>query len=288
MSKAKEQRPEIRIRHLCKKLKLSKTSYYNPPTCIKERDVEDLAIINRYFEKSKHKDGIRQLAMVIEREEGIVFNHKKIARLKKKYGLVTKIRTKNKYRQFAKKKAEHEACPNILERNFKNLEADQVYSTDVTTMKYKGRKAYLAAVKDLATKEIVGMAVSHRNDIQLTNTAMKKAFVKLSRKQKSGLMVHSDQGFNFTHIRFRSLLNENGITQSMSRKGNCLDNAPIESFFGLFKDHLDLRECKTIEEVEKEVTRIVDYYNNERPQYGLKKMPPTEYRRHLNLKPALY
>lgn len=265
---------------MCEKLRLSKTYYYRPPARMKERDAKDLSIIKRYFEKSKSKDGIRQLVMVILEKEKLVMNHKKIARIKDRYGLVTKIRVANKYRKFAKKKHEHETCPNILERNFKDLKADQVYSTDITTLKYGGKKAYFAAVKDLETREIVGLSVSHRIDINLTNTAMKNALMKISPKKRSGLIVHSDQGFHFTHVSFRSLLEENGVLQSMSRKGNCLDNAPIESFFGLFKDHLDLKGCKTIEEVEKAVTKTVDYYNNERPQSVLKKMPPSKYRRH--------
>lgn len=246
-----------------------------------ERDLEDLKILQKYHEKSNQRAGIRQLQMILPREEGLVMNHKKIARLKRKYKLITKIRVKNKYRHFAKKKQEHETCPNILERNFKGLKADQVYSTDVTTLKFNGKKAYFAAVKDLGTREIVGSSVSKRIDINLTDCAIKDALRKLTDKQKSRLIVHSDQGYHFTHISFRKLLCENGITQSMSRKGNCLDNAPIESFFGLIKDHLCLEKCKTIQDVEKEVTKTVRYYNNERPQVGLKKMPPIEYRRHI-------
>lgn len=280
MSKAKEKYPQIRIRTLCQALNISKNSYYNTPEKMRLRDLKDLEIVSKYFERSKEKSGIRQLVMIIRREEDLVMNHKKVARLKKKHGLHTKIRIKNKYRQFAKKVFEHESCPNLLERNFKNLKADQVYSTDVTMLRYGGKRAYLAAVKDLETKEIVGSCVSTRIDTDLTNTAMKKALGKLSLKQRSCLMVHSDQGLNFTHVSFRSLLQENGVIQSMSRKGNCLDNAPIESFFGLLKDHLDLRGCVKIEDVEKKVTRAINYYNNERPQTGLKKMPPTEYRRH--------
>lgn len=279
MIKAKRKYPEIRIRSLCKIIKINKTTYYNPPSKLKERDSEELVVIKKYFDLSKGKSGIRQLSMVIERETGLVFNHKKIARIKRKYGLETMIRKKNKYRYFAKKKSEHETCPNILERNFKGLKADQVYSTDITTMKYCGKKAYFAAVKDLETKEIVGLSVSNRINTDLTNTAMEKALIRLPRNRRKKLVVHSDQGFHFTHFSFRSLLEKNGVLQSMSRKGNCLDNAPIESFFGLFKDHLDLRGCRTIKEVEKEVTKLVDYYNNDRPQLGLKKMPPSEYRR---------
>jgi len=245
-----------------------------------ERDNEDVALIKKYFNRSNSKDGIRQLAMVIEREESLILNKKKIARLKRKYGLITRIRQKNKYRQFAKKKQEHETHPNLLERNFKGLNADQVYVTDITTLKYQGKKAYFAAVKDLGTKDIIGYCVSNRIDTDLTNKAMRDALKRLSANKKKKLVVHSDQGFHFTHFSFRNLLEDEGVTQSMSRKGNCLDNAPMESFFGLIKDHLELKDCKTIEDVEKEVTRKVDYYNRKRPQSGLKKMPPSEYRRH--------
>jgi transposase InsO family protein len=247
---------------------------------MKEREAKDLTVISNYFEKSNFKDGVRQLEMVILEKEKLVMNHKRIARIKQKFGLITKIRVANKYRRFAKKKHEHDTCPNLLDRNFKDLKADQVYSTDITTLKFKGKKAYFAAVKDLETREIVGLSVSNRIDIKLTDTAMKKALVRLSPKKRAGLVVHSDQGFHFTHVSFRSLLEQNGVLQSMSRKGNCLDNAPIESFFGLIKDHLDLKNCSTIEEVENEVTKTVNYYNNERPQIALKKMPPSKYRRH--------
>lgn len=144
------------------------------------RDLEDLKVLMKYHEKSKHKDGIRQLEMIIPREEGIIMNHKKIARLKCKYKLITEIRVKNKYRYFAKKKQEHEICLNLLERNFKDLKADQVYSTDITTLKFSGKKAYFAAVKDLETKEIVGLCVSGRIDIKLTNTAICRALNWLS------------------------------------------------------------------------------------------------------------
>lgn len=254
---------------------------------MKERDARDLSIVKKHFEKSKCRDGIRQLEMIIPVKENLIMNHKKIARLKRKYNLVTKIRTPNKYRRFALKKQEHESCPNYLERNFKDLKPDQVYSTDITTLNFKGKKAYFAAVKDLETREIVGLSVSSRIDINLTNTAIRNALKKLSPKKKCGLMVHSDQGFHFTHISFRAILEQNGVLQSMSRRGNCLDNAPIESFFGIIKDHLDLRNCGTIEDVENEVTKAVEYYNNERPQIALKKMPPSKYRRHF-YKRALY
>lgn len=234
------------------------------------------------FRKHKEKVGIRQLKMLIERDSGLIVNKKKIHRIMKKYGLKTKIRRKNKYRLFAKKKQEHETFPNILARNFNQEKADTVYSTDITQINYGHKKAYVAAVKDLCTKEIVGKSVSSRIDIKLTNSAIDKALKRLESDQRKNLMIHSDQGFHFTHFSYRNKLKENGITQSMSRKGNCIDNAPIESFFGHLKDLLELKDCKNIEDIEKEVTKKINYYNHRRPQLGLKKMPPSEYRRQLD------
>lgn len=278
--KAQQTNPRVRLLVLISEFGVSRSSFYRR-THLRRRDFEDYKLIKKYFDKSKGKSGIRQLKMTIERSEGVILNHKKIARIKKKYGLVTQIRKKNKYRKFAKKKQEHETCANLVERNFKNLLPDQIYSTDITTLKYANKKAYVAAVKDLGTKEIVGFNVSNRIDIDLSNSAMTKALRKLSPEIKEKLIVHSDQGFHFTHSSYRKILEQEDITQSMSRKGNCLDNAPIESFFGLLKDHLELKGCKNIIDVKKEVTRKINYYNHIRPQLGLKKMPPSEYRRHL-------
>jgi putative transposase len=219
--------------------------------------------------------------MIIERKEGIIFNRKKIGRIKKKFGLETKIRVKSKYKTFRTKTDEHKTCPNLLERNFAQKNVNKVYSIDITQVKYAQKKAYIAAVKDLCTKEIVAKEVSTKIDLNLTNNVIKKALSKLCVRTRRKLMVHSDQGFHFTHYSFRKILEINGVKQSMSRRGNCLDNAPIETFFGILKDHLDLRGCNSIEKVKNEVTKKVNYYNYERPQLGLKKMPPSLYRRHL-------
>jgi len=220
--------------------------------------------------------------MQIERSEGLILNHKKIARIKRKYALETLIRKKNKYKFFAKKKHEHETVKNILDRNFVQQVPDRVYSTDITQINYGNKKAYIAAVKDLCTKEIVGKSVSNKMDIRLTNSAIDKALKGLSKEKRKNLIIHSDQGFHFTHFSYRNKLKKKEIIQSMSRKGNCIDNAPIESFFGHLKDLLELKDCKNIKDIEKEVTNQINYYNFRRPQLGLKRMPPSEYRRHLN------
>lgn len=238
-------------------------------------------MIEYHFLRSNYKAGIRQLKMIIERKEGLIFNKKKIARIKKKFGLETQIRRKNKYKTFKHKNEEHKISPNILNRNFHQRSANKVYSIDITQVKYASKKAYIAAIKDLCTKEIVAKEVSSRIDTNLTNKALKKALLKLPAETRVQLMIHSDQGFHFTHHSYRNLLANYGVTQSMSRRGNCLDNSPIETFFGILKDHLNLRNCKSIKDVKNEVTKQVNYYNYERPQIGLKKMPPSLYRRHL-------
>lgn len=220
--------------------------------------------------------------MRIETQYKITMNLKRIARIKNKFGLVTKIRRKNIYRKLSLTKQEHETHPNFLNRHFKRLKADEVYSTDITQLNYGlGKKAYLVVFKDLGTKEIVASNLSIRPDIQLVNTALDIAVNKLSRNKRSKLMIHSDQGLHFTHFIYRRKLKENGIVQSMSRKGNCIDNAPVESFFGYIKDHLELKDCNNFEKLKAMVTKEIDYYNYERPQWGLKKMPPNMYRRHI-------
>ncbi len=195
-----------------------------------KRDKDLFKIIKKYYQKSKGRDGIRQLKMSIELGEGLVLNHKRIARIKKKFGLETQIRKKNKHRCFSKKKLEHETCANLVDRNFKDLKPDQIYSIDITTLQYENKKAYLAAVKDIGTKEVVGFDVSNKIDLGMSNRAIDKTLKNLSEEVLEGLVVHSDQGLHFTHFSFRDKLARKGVTQSMSRKGNCLDNAPIESF----------------------------------------------------------
>ena len=279
--KAKAKNDKIRITKILFYFGCSRSSFYSDPQLMKERDTELFKIVSKHHQRSKGKAGIRQISMMIERAEGRIINHKAIARIKRKFKLDTEIRKVNKFRKFAKKKQEHEVAPNILARNFKPKAPRKVFSTDITQLNYRGRRAYLAAFKDLSSNEIVAKNVSHRIDLPLVITGLKRLMKKLPKEKRKGVIIHSDQGFHFTHIAYRSILKNNGIIQSMSRKGNCIDNAPIESFFGHFKDLMNLKECKNIQDVKREVTKQINYYNYRRPQLGLKKMPPVEYGRHL-------
>lgn len=283
LPKAKKENPRLNVSRILNALKVPASTYYRQLSMPEREEDKDFKIIEKHFLRSKCKAGIRQLKMIIERKEGLIFNHKKIARIKRLYGLETKIRRCNKHRLFAKKQQEHEIHPNYLQRAFDVKMPDQVYSIDVTQIQYGRNKAYVAAIKDLCTKEIVANEVSMSAGVLFTNIAVRKAINRLPEEKKKELMIHSDQGINFTHFSYQNILKHNGVLQSMSRRGNCLDNAPIESFFGTFKDLAELKHCKTFAEVKKEVTKTIRYYNYDRPQQGLNKKPPIEYRRQLFL-----
>lgn len=206
----------------------------------------------------------------------------KIARIKKEYGLQTIIRKKNPHRIFSRKSFESRTAPNIVNQDFCPKRTDKIYSTDISYLFYAdGKRAYLSATKDLASKEIVAFNVSPNLGMSTAYSGLDKRLTKLNKSKRRQLIIHSDQGIHYTNPVYIHKLKKYGVTQSMSRRGNCLDNAPIESFFGHLKDEIDLKSLKTYEELEKNVAKYVKYYNNERYQWGLKKMTPVEYRDYL-------
>jgi len=216
-------------------------------------------------------------------DKGIKMNHKKIERIKRKYGLLTKIRRRNPYKAIMKKTAEHRTFENILDRNFKQEKASKALSTDITYLPYNGRMAYLSAVKDLATKEIVAWNISMQINIDLALDTLEKLKGNGAISSLEGTLIHSDQGFHYTNPEYIDSVKSMGMVQSMSRKGNCIDNAPIESFFGHFKDDVEYGSCKTFEELKTMVDGYMEYYNNERHQWSIQKMTPVAYRNHLLL-----
>lgn len=213
---------------------------------------------------------------------GVIMNHKKIRRIMKKYNLITKIRRRNPYKYISKATKEHKIKKNILKRKFNQNKPLKVLLTDITYVYYgSGEPAYLGAVKDAATREIVSYHVSKTLSMDLGTQPIKKIKDLYSKDKLNGCIIHSDQGIHYTSPNFSTECNKSNLTQSMSRKGNCLDNAPMESFFGHFKDEVDYKSCKTFEELKLKISKYIDYYNNKRKQWTLKKMTPVEYRTHL-------
>ncbi len=215
--------------------------------------------------------------MIFERTFKRAINHKRVRRIKRDYGLVTRIRRKNKYRAVMMEGHEHSAAANVVQRNF--LDPNLIL-VDITEMKImNGQKTYVFAMKNALTREIVGLNVSSKPSVSFVTDTM-KSFLGST---KTKYTVHSDQGMHFTCGEYRSLLQQWKATQSMSRKGNCLDNAPIESFFGHLKDELDYKRCRNIDELRSELKSYVQYYNYERPQWSLERKTPAEARVQLGL-----
>jgi transposase InsO family protein len=214
--------------------------------------------------------------MHIERDSSEIINLKRIARIKTKFGLITKKRKKTNMKNIMLNDLEHKIVPNLLQQNFNVAEARKVFSTDVTFLiNKKGQRAYLSAVKDLGTKEIVGFEVSKTNNIEFVIKSVRKSIRGID---ASILTIHSDQGFQYTHESYQGYLKTRDITQSMSRRGNCLDNAPIESFFGHLKDETDYKNFKNLEDLNKMIEKYIKFYNEKRPQWGLQRRTPVEYR----------
>ena len=238
---------------------------------------DDERLVIDVFKEKKGRYGIRRLKMHLKRKYHLETNLKKIVRIKKKFGLLTAIRRRNKFRALFKAGEEHSVAPNLVQRNFNPPKTDMIYSTDITELHYlAGRKAYLSAVKDLKSKEIVHYSLSERPTLNLAMDGLRDCLRTVPLKKRRNLIIHSDQGYHYTSYSFRSMLKDHGIKQSMSRKGNCLDNSPIESFFGHLKDEAEYGNCKNFMEVKKVIQDYMTYYNNDRPQWKLKQKTPAE------------
>ena len=204
-------------------------------------------------------------------------NHKKIQRIMRKYDLVAKVRRQNPYRMIMKKRMEHRIFPNLLQRIFHQTAPYKVFCTDITYLPFQNQFAYLSVVKDIASGEAMAWNVSKYLDMALVTETMKK----IKPNSIKNTLVHSDQGFHYTSPAYIKIVKELGMNQSMSGKGNCIDNAPIESFFGHLKDELDYRSCESFEELGLKISEYMRYYNYERKQWSKQKMAPVEYRNYL-------
>ncbi len=204
-------------------------------------------------------------------------NHKKVLRLMKKYDLLSKVRKKNPYKQIAKATQEHRSMENILKRNFSWITPLQKLWTDISYLHYNGTRAYISILKDMITWEVISHKVSQNLWIWFVLDTIQDAKKQL----QIWSLIQSDQWWHYTHPSYQKLLKENWFIQSMSRKWNCLDNAPTESFFGHMKDELEYTHCKTFSELQEYCDHYIQYYNTKRPQWERKKMTPVEYRNHL-------
>lgn len=192
----------------------------------------------------------------------------------KALGLVCRVRMK-KYRSY--KGEVGKIAPNLLERNFEAEKPNQKWVTDVTEFSLFGQKLYLSPILDLCSRDIVSYSISERPMLSMVTEMLDKAFARIS--DATNLILHSDQGWQYQHKRYQQMLEQKGIRQSMSRKGNCLDNAVIENFFGLLKSELlYLQEFESMEHFKSELIDYLHYYNNKRSKAKLKGLPPAIHR----------
>lgn len=278
------------VSHLCHVAGVSRSGYYRyfstkAQEQRKQQDQKDEAVkevILRAFHFKKRKKGARQIKMTLAGQFQIVYNLKRIRRIMKKYNIVCPIRKANPYRRMMKATQEHRVVPNLLNRQFKQGVPYKVLLTDITYLFYgDSKKAYLSTIKDGSTGEILAHHVSDRITMDLaTDTLLQLKRNRNFRRAKDAL-IHSDQGVHYTHPAFQKLVRKLGLRQSMSRRGNCWDNAPQESFFGHFKDEASIKSCTSLDELKREVKKYMTYYNHYRYQWDLKKMTPVQYRDHL-------
>lgn len=278
------------ISYLCKVSGISRSGYYNyfSKNSInmreKRNNKDEISKKNilKAFNFKNRKKGARQIKMVLEGEFGIKYNLKRIRRIMKKYDILCPIRKANAYRRMMKATKEHTVVPNLLNREFKQDIPGKVLLTDITYLTYNGSKrAYLSTIKDSSTNEILAYNVSSNLKINIVLDTVDILIKSIGDSLHKDAFIHSDQGSHYTSPKFQKKVKSMGLGQSMSRRGNCWDNAPQESFFGHFKDEVNFKICNSLEDVKREIDEYMDYYNNYRYQWNLKKMTPAQYRNHL-------
>lgn len=276
------------IKYLCEAACVSRSGYYNylkSSDRRKEKEEKDLALrdlIMKIFEHRGYKKGSRSIKMVLAHEFNITLNRKRIQRIMRKYDIKCPIRKANPYRSMMKATHEHTVVPNILNREFKQEVAGKVLLTDITYLSYgTSNRAYLSTIKDGSTNEILAYKLSKNITLDIAIGTIKNLVKNHKDLLSKDSFVHSDQGAHYTSPTFQKLLKKHNLRQSMSRRGNCWDNAPQESFFGHMKDEIDLRSCTNFEDLELLIHNYINYYNNYRYQWGLKKLAPVQYRNQL-------
>jgi putative transposase len=266
------------IQLLCKVAAIPRSSYYkwlNREVSFQEQENEQLAnAMILLYEKVEGIFGYRQLTLHLRKQLDRVINHKRIYRLMKLAGIKSVIRRKKK--KYVKSTPE-QIAENLLNREFTAEKSNEKWVTDVTEMKYgKGQKAYLSAILDLHDKSIVAYVLDYSNNNHLVFTTLDLA---LKAAPGTSPMIHSDRGFQYTSWGFKRRLEANEMTQSMSRVGKCIDNGPMEAFWGTLKcEKYYLHKYQTFDALKKDIDDYIHFYNYERLQKKLNSLSPMEAR----------
>jgi len=278
----------LNIVWLCEIAGVSRSGYYRWITAEparkrrEEQDKADFDVILEAYKFRGYAKGGRGIHMrLLHLERPVVMNLKKIYRLMKKYGLKCPIRKANPNRRIAKALKTGIVADNILNREFEEHGVRAVLLTDITYIRRKdGNFSYLSAIKDAGSKEILAHVASPSLEVDFVLETVEMLIENHGAELKTDALLHSDQGCHYTSYAFIDLLKDKQLRQSMSRRANCWDNAPQESFFGHMKDELDFSVCITHEDVTRVLDDWIEYYNNDRYQWELAKLSPAEYYRY--------
>jgi len=277
----------LSISYMCRIAGVSRSGFYAwmdaAPTRQKreDNDRDDFAKVLEAYRFRGYAKGARGIHMRLL-HEGIIMNVKKIRRLMSKYHLLCPIRKANPYRRMAKALATSNVAPNVINRDFKK-NPRKVLLTDITYLFFRNGKCYLSTILDAFTHEVLAYKVSCSLKVDFVLDTVDALISEHGSTLDNETIVHSDQGCHYTSYAFIQKLKDAEFMQSMSRKGNCWDNAPQESFFGHMKDELrdEIARCQTIGDVLARVDDWMDYYNNDRYQWDLLKLSPREYYQYL-------
>ena len=280
MKAISELRHKYKLMALLKVAGVAKSTYFYHMSNVKKNNKNDEIIkeIELIFNENKGRYGYRRVTLEL-RNRGFKVNHKKVQRIMKELGLQSIQRPKRRYNSY--KGTIGKVADNLLKRNFKADKPNQKWATDVTEFKVNNEKLYLSPIIDLFNGEVVSYNLSRHPVFQQVIDMIKKAFKKIP--NNTNLILHSDQGWQYQMRQYQKMLKQKGIRQSMSRKGNCLDNACAENFFGILKSELYYikeKEYNDINELEKDIIEYIEYYNYRRIKSKLKGMSPVQYRIH--------
>ena len=277
----------LNISWLCETAGISRSGYYRWLNTVdtrnekEERDKKYFELILEAYKFRGYHKGSRGIHMRLL-NQGIRMNRKKIQRLMGKYGLKCPIRKANPYRRMAKAMKTNNVSENLVNREFQEHGPGMILLTDITYLFYNhGDKAYLSVIKDAYTKQVMAYVTSESLAVDFVLETVNMLIQDHGIAINSKTILHSDQGCHYTSISFRQLLKDKELRQSMSRRGNCWDNAPQESFFGHMKDEIHLERCNSFSDLNLEIDDYMDYYNNDRYQWRLAKLSPNRYANYL-------
>ena len=254
---------------------MARSSFYYHHKMARSSDkyAEIKELIKQIYHHHKGRFGYRRINLVMK-QKGFTLNHKTVMRLMKTLGLKSIIRVK-KYKSY--RGDQGKIIPNILARDFKTHQPNKKWATDITEFSVAGNKLYLSPIIDLFNGEIISYEISQRPIFAQVINMLKKSFKKITNPQN--IILHSDQGWQYQMKAYQNILSQKGIIQSMSRKGNCLDNAIIENFFGTLKSEMFYtKKFNSVAELKKDIEEYIYYYNNERIRLNLKGKSPVQYR----------